>query len=109
MRRLTFRKRSVFSIFRMLKAIRVRAVLTWAGWTGPVGPGGGKTVSAKGRLPSKLGPGSYRLGLWMPDAYKTIRTDPRYAVRVANRDVPWWTDAKGRYGVNILGNLEVTR
>jgi len=33
--------------------------------------------------------------------------DPRYAIRVANRDAPWWTDGAGRYGINILGRIEV--
>ena len=61
----------------------------------------------KGSLPSGLKPGQYRLGLWMPDASKAIRMDSRYAVRVANRDVPWWTDSRGRYGVNVLGKIEL--
>lgn len=65
-------------------------------------------LCARQALPLKLKTGSYRLGLWMPDAYKTIRMDPRYAVRVANRGVPWWIDAKGRYGINVLGKIEVT-
>jgi len=52
-------------------------------------------------------PGSYLLGLWLPDAADTIRQDARYAVRVANRDVPWWTTPSGEYGVNVLGNVTV--
>jgi hypothetical protein len=60
-----------------------------------------------GRLPSAIQPGWYQIGLWMPDADARLRLDPRYAVRVANRDVPWWTDARGQYGVNVLGTLEV--
>jgi len=47
------------------------------------------------------------VGLWMPDAYRRLRLDPRYAVRAANRDVLWWTDQEGRYGVNLLGVMEV--
>ena len=49
----------------------------------------------------------YLLGLWLPDAYETLRKDPRYAVRAANGDVPWWTDLQGAYGVNILGPIQV--
>ncbi len=64
------------------------------------------TVAADGTVPEDLAPGTYRLGLWMPDAYDSLRLDPRYAVRVANRDVPWWTSA-GRYGVNILGEVTI--
>ena len=53
-------------------------------------------------------PGEYLLGLWLPDAGESLRTDARYAIRVANRDAPWWETADGRYGVNILGTLKIT-
>lgn len=66
------------------------------------------TVTAEGTVPEDLAPGAYRLGLWMPDAYDSIRLDPRYAVRVANRDVPWWTSPAG-YAANILGEVTVER
>ena len=39
--------------------------------------------------------------------YPPLRLDPRYAVRVANRDVVWWTDSGGKYGINVLGTLEI--
>jgi len=55
-----------------------------------------------------LAPGSYLLGLWLPDASETIRRDARYAVRVANRDVPWWTTPAGEYGINVLGTVTVS-
>ncbi|NLC59097.1 MAG: DUF4832 domain-containing protein [Armatimonadetes bacterium] len=64
-------------------------------------------VAAEVRLPANLRPGTYRLGLWLPDAYTSIRRDARYAVRVANRDVPWWTNAQGEYGINVLGEIQV--
>lgn len=60
-------------------------------------------------LPKELAPGVYRLGLWMPDSAESIRKDARYAIRCANRDVPWWTDGKGQYGVNILGKIEIQK
>ncbi|MFC2075522.1 DUF4832 domain-containing protein [candidate division KSB1 bacterium] len=59
------------------------------------------------RLPEELKPGSYRIGLWLPDPYKNVKKDANYAMRVANRNTPWWTDSRGRYGVNILGELEI--
>lgn len=43
----------------------------------------------------------------MPDADKSIANDARYAVRVANRDAPWWTTADGKFGVNILRTVNV--
>ena len=59
------------------------------------------------RLPPGVAPGWHQLGLWMPDEAERLRPDPRYAVRVANRDAPWWIDDDGRYGVNILGVVQV--
>lgn len=52
-------------------------------------------------------PGSYLVGLWLPDASAQLKMDPHYAVRVANRDVPWWTSAAGQYGINVLGAIEL--
>jgi hypothetical protein len=43
------------------------------------------------------------VALWLPDAAPSLRFDPRYAIRLANRDTTWWTDAAGHYGANILG------
>ena len=54
-----------------------------------------------------LAPGEYMLGLWLPDASARIAEDARYAVRVANGDVPWWTTAAGKFGINILGAIEI--
>ncbi len=65
------------------------------------------TLTLRAELPATLGPGWYQIGLWMPDASPSLRLDPRYAVRVANRDSTWWTDADGRYGINVLGMLEI--
>jgi len=48
------------------------------------------------------------VGFWLPDADESIQLYSRYAVHVANRDVPWWTTADGKYGVNILGTVKVT-
>lgn len=64
-------------------------------------------LTLRGKLPTTLRAGWYQVGLWMPDADPSLRLDPRYAVRVANRDVMWWTDADGHYGINILGTCEV--
>jgi hypothetical protein len=58
-------------------------------------------------IPGGLAPGSYAVGLWLPDAAQRLRNDPRYAVRVANRDVPWWTGAAGAYGVNVLAAISI--
>ena len=64
-------------------------------------------VTCTFRAPEDLPPDGYMLGLWLPDPGEKIRLDPRYAVRLANRDTAWWTDLQGRYGVNVLGTLRV--
>jgi len=55
-----------------------------------------------GKLPENIKPGKYMLGLWLPDPKPAIRLDPQFAVRLANRDTTWWTNANGQYGINIL-------
>jgi len=68
------------------------------------------THSIKGNVPlKKINSGEYMLGLWMPDADESIQLDSRYAVRVANNDSPWWTTADGKFGVNILGAVKITK
>ncbi len=59
-------------------------------------------------LPQSLPAGSYIVGLWLPDASESIHDDARYAVRVANRDVPWWTASDGTDGINLLGPISIT-
>jgi Domain of unknown function (DUF4832)/Domain of unknown function (DUF4874) len=64
-------------------------------------------ISWTGHLPANVQPGWHQIGLWLPDAAGSLRLDPHYAVRAANRDVPWWTDPGGQYGINLLGVIEV--
>ncbi|PVD50670.1 hypothetical protein DC498_18950 [Terrimonas sp.] len=45
--------------------------------------------------------GSYRLGLWIPDDSKTLRYDPRYAIRCANGNINWQV-IYNKYGINVL-------
>ncbi len=79
----------------------------------PYWPGGGGSaplthrISGAATTAAELPVGRYRLGLWLPDGTESLRYDARYAVRVANRDAPWWTDGAGRYGVNVLGEVAV--
>jgi len=64
-------------------------------------------ITWSGDMPATIQPGWQQIGLWVPDAAGSLRRDPRYAVRAANRDVPWWTDVRGEYGINLLGVIEV--
>lgn len=52
-------------------------------------------------------PGTYRLGLWLPDASYRLRCDPHYAIRCANGGLGWWTSPDGLYGVNILTEVRI--
>ena len=49
-------------------------------------------------------PGTYRLGLWIPDGSDRLQYDNRFAIRCANGDTQWWVSPDGKYGVNILMN-----
>lgn len=65
------------------------------------------TIHAEAPVPTQLPAGQYLLGLWLPDEADSIREDARYAVRVANRDAPWWTAPSGKCGINILGAMTI--
>lgn len=54
------------------------------------------------QLPSNLPAGEYRLALWLPDGYESLRSDPRYSIRFANQNV--WDET---YGWNVLGTIRV--
>jgi hypothetical protein len=45
------------------------------------------------RIPAELATGSYRVGLWLPDASDSLRDDPRYAIRLASGAT--WDEASG--------------
>jgi len=66
-------------------------------------------ISERILMDEEFTPGCYRLGLWMPDADMRLRKNPRYAIRVANRDVPYWMDRQSRYGINLLGETDLIR
>lgn len=59
-------------------------------------------LSTSVQLPSDLPAGEYRLALWLPDGYESLRADPRYSIRFANQDV--WDET---HGWNVLGNVHV--
>jgi hypothetical protein len=63
---------------------------------------GEHTFSLSLQLPSALPDGVYRLALWLPDAYQSLRDNPRYAVRFANEGV--WNEEKA---YNVLVDIKV--
>ena len=44
-------------------------------------------------IPDNVKEGKYKMYLWMPDKYESIANDPRYAVRMANKDL--WDENTG--------------
>lgn len=63
-------------------------------------------ISAQIR-PESIQPGTYKLGLWLPDASDRLRYDDRYAIRCANGNTDWWVSEDKKYGVNILTEVTV--
>ncbi len=63
----------------------------------------GRTLlTAKLHIPSNAKDGQYRLALWLPDGYESLRENPLYAIQFANENV--WDEATG---LNVLGNVSV--
>jgi len=60
-------------------------------------PGQEQNITINVALPANIVPGRYKLGLWLPDMYNTLRGNPAYSVRFANTNV--WDAATG---INIL-------
>lgn len=62
------------------------------------------TINEQIMVPSTVPAGTYQLYLHLPDAYSTLASDPRYAVRFANTGV--WDEETGMNALNA--SLEVT-
>ncbi len=66
-------------------------------------PGVEVSLDASVILPADLEAGTYTIYLWLPDAYASIRNDPRYAIRLAPAEL--WDPIRGS---NRLTDIEVT-
>ena len=56
----------------------------------------------------EIEPGTYRLGLWIPDGSEELKYCANYAIQCANDFVYWFVDEESKYGVNVLFNIEIT-
>ncbi len=64
----------------------------------------GKTqFNVKVHIPTNAKAGEYKLALWLPDGYESLRDNPLYAIQFANTDL--WDEATG---LNLLGNVSIT-
>jgi hypothetical protein len=50
--------------------------------------------------------GTYKVGLWIPDGSLQLKYNSKYAIRCAN-DIEWSVDSDKRYGINILGKIDI--
>jgi hypothetical protein len=66
-------------------------------------------IQYHGKLPLHLIPGKYKLGLWIADANASTRYDCRYDIRCANGNTGWYVSIDGRYGVNVLTSLTISK
>jgi hypothetical protein len=65
---------------------------------------GTTTLTVKLHIPSNADEGEYRLALWLPDVYKSLRDNPLYAIQFANENI--WDESSG---MNVLGNINVDK
>ena len=63
-------------------------------------PGQRQTLKWALSLPEDMPPGTYQLGLFLPDVSPRLRADPRYAYRLANKNT--W-DVESGYNVLARG------
>lgn len=59
------------------------------------------------KIPANLSKGTYRLGLWIPDDSDRLKYNNRFAIRCANGNVGWWISEDGKYGINILSEINL--
>ena len=90
---LVLTRRSDDSEYRIVLEEDVRRSLPLAGEV--------TTLSYTVRLPPDLGAGTYELSLALPDTSERLRTDHRYAIRLANQDM--WIADDSWNGLNDLG------
>ena len=57
--------------------------------------------TTKLHIPSNITEGEYRLALWLPDGYESLRDNPLYAIQFANENI--WDESTG---FNILGTYQ---
>lgn len=64
---------------------------------------GENSFDVKIRLPASVPLGEYRLALWLPDPYESLKSNPRYSINFANYNL--WDEVEG-YNVLRVINVE---
>lgn len=65
------------------------------------------TIALTCNLPGNMASGKYKLGLWIADTSERLMYDSRYAIRCANGNTTWTVAEGGRYGINMLTEVNV--
>ena len=65
------------------------------------------TISHSIFFNTSFSPGTYKVGLWMPDDSNELKYDTNYAIRFANGNIEWWQDSDNKYLINIIGSMEI--
>jgi hypothetical protein len=65
------------------------------------------TISADMFIDGSFIPGTYNIGIWIPDPVNQLKYNPEYAVKFANKNIQWWTDPNNEHLVNIIGQVIV--
>jgi hypothetical protein len=67
------------------------------------------THSIAGSIPVELPDGLYKVGLWLPDSFASLRSNPAYCIKLAtdNKAVAHWTNKENTRTVNIVGEARV--
>lgn len=61
---------------------------------------GENSFDVKVRLPASAPAGEYRLALWLPDSYDTLKDNPRYSINFANYNL--WDESSGYNLLRII-------
>ena len=67
----------------------------------------GFEIDQKFFISQQFSPGSYKVGIWMPDESVSLKYNAAYAIRFANGNMEYWTDPAGKYLVNIIGSFNI--
>lgn len=67
----------------------------------------GYTINQAAFVNTGFKPGTYKVGLWLPDDGAELRYNTDYAIRFANGNMEYWKDPAERYLVNIIGNCRI--
>jgi len=65
---------------------------------------GESSFNVKLHIPSNAPEGEYRIALWLPDEYESLRDNPFYAIQFANENT--WDESTG---YNLLGTISISK